>query len=367
MCYSVSQDINPESLLQYVMSSTTTLAAFVKPGGGVELRETELPSLESGAVRIRMKASGVCGTDLEKLAGLGITSSILGHEVAGVVSESASPDLRVGDSVIPHHHVACNTCGLCKSGAGTMCEGFRTSNFVPGGFSREFVVPAYNVTHGGVHRIDESITFEEASFAEPLGCCIRGLNHAGMLSKPLKHVLVVGAGPIGLLHMELIRSFVPAAKIATVDMIESRLDFAERYESAMPVDAGKSPDGNFSEGALRLTDGDGFDLVTVATGSAKAFSESLKCVRKSNNLLLFGAPHKGSSHTLDLSHFFLNELSITSSYSTTESELKQAIELLQSKKIDVGKFITGKFPLEKIEEAMSSARLENQVKIIVNG
>ena len=349
------------------MSAATTLAAFVKPGGGVELRETKLPPLESGAVRVRMKASGVCGTDLEKLVGLGITSSILGHEVAGVVSESASPDFCVGDSVIPHHHVACNTCDLCKAGAGTMCEGFRTSNFVPGGFSKEFVVPAYNVSRGGVHRMSESMSFEEASFAEPLGCCIRGLNHAGIFTKVLKQVLVVGAGPIGLLHMELIRSFIPAARLCTVDVIESRLDFAERHENAAPIDAGKSSDGNFAESALSHTGGLGFDLVTVATGSAKAFAESLKCIRKSGSMLLFGAPHKGASHTLDLSRFFLNEFSIASSYSTTESELKQAIELLKSKKIDVSKFITGRFPLEKIEDAMSSARLENQVKVIING
>ena len=114
-----------------------------------------------------------------------------------------------------------------------MCEGFKKSNFVPGGFADEFLVPSYNVQNGGVHKMSTDISFEEASFAEPLGCCIRGLTHAGVVSKSPKQVLVVGAGPIGLLHMELIRSMLPDAKITTVDVMSSRLEFAAKNENAI--------------------------------------------------------------------------------------------------------------------------------------
>jgi L-iditol 2-dehydrogenase len=347
------------------MESNHTLAAFVRAGGGVELRDVPLPQLERGAIRVKMMASGVCGTDLEKLTGRGITSSVLGHEVAGVVTGSRTEEFQVGDRVIPHHHVACGQCNLCKAGAGTMCEGFRTSNFIPGGFSEEFVVPAYNVSRGGVHKIEDDLSFEEASFAEPLACCIRGLAHAGAFSNPPDTVLIVGAGPIGLLHMEIIRSMIPGVKISAVDIMSSRLDFAERKEGAFPVKIDVESNGGFSETAWKNTNGVGFDLAIVATGNPAAFGESMKCIRKSGRLLLFGAPHKGSTHSLDLSNFFLNELAITSSYSTTETELGQAIELLQGKKIAVRKFITSEFPLRKIEEAMSSARNETQVKVIV--
>jgi len=349
------------------MSTRTTLAAFVKIGGGVELREAQLPHLEEGSVIVNMKASGVCGTDLEKLTGRGITSTVLGHEVAGIISESASDDFRTGDFVIPHHHVSCGRCELCRAGAGTMCEGFKTSNFVPGGFAEEFLVPSYNVRNGGVHKIGSGLSFEEASFAEPLGCCIRGLTHAEVFSKPPMRIMVVGAGPIGLLHMELIRSMLPEAKVTAVDVIPSRLEFAAKNEGGTAIDASKLSSGTFSEKARTLTNGLGFDLAIVATGSRDAFSESLKCIRKSGRLLLFGAPHKGATHNLDLGEFFLNEFSITSSYSTTEVELIRAIELLETRKIDVRKFITGRFPLENIGEAMSSARQENQIKIVVTG
>ncbi|HXQ92845.1 MAG TPA: alcohol dehydrogenase catalytic domain-containing protein [Nitrososphaerales archaeon] len=348
-------------------------AAFVKSGGGVELRTVSTPIVEDGSILISMKASGVCGTDLEKLTGQSITSTILGHEVSGIVIESRANNFEQGDRVIPHHHVSCNECELCLRGAQTMCQKYKNSNFTPGGFADEFLLPAYNVKNGGIYKISESLSFEEASFAEPLGCCIRGLSHAGVVSdggksrKQLRNALVVGAGPIGLLHMELLRSTFPDLKLSTVDMIGSRLEFAEKNEIANIVDAGKIENGAFSESCNNLVGPLGYDLVIVATGSEKAFRESIKCVRKSGTLLLFGVPHKGATHSLDLAKLLLDELTITSSYATSETELRQAIELLEHRIINVKKFITSTYPLEKVDEAMSAARSENQVKVLVMG
>ena len=252
-----------------------------------------------------------------------------------------------------------------------MCEKYKKSNFVPGGFADEFLVPAYNVTNGGLYKISSNLTFDDASFAEPLGCCIRGLSHAGVLGNQsnvgsnLRYVLVVGAGPIGLLHMELLRSAHPDVEISAVDMIAKRLDFAEKNENAKLIDASKIENGSFYESSMKLGGPQGYDLVIVATGSEKAFTEAIRCVRKSGRLLLFGVPHKGSKHALDLARFLLDELTITSSYATSESELRQAINLLEGKKIDVSKFVTAKYPLNKIAAAMDSARSENQVKILI--
>lgn len=345
-------------------------AAFVGKGGGVELRTVPRPELENSSIIVSMKASGICGTDLEKLTGLGVTSTIIGHEVAGIVTESANEDFEKGDQVIPHHHVSCNECELCLAGAQTMCQKYKNSNFVPGGFAEEFLVPAYNVTRGGVYRISGDLTFDEASFAEPLGCCIRGLSHAGVFEGnglPLRNALVVGAGPIGLLHMELLRSQHPEIEISAVDMIPARLNFAEKNEDATAIDASKIENGKFSENSRKLVGGLGFDLVIVATGSEKAFTEAVRCVRKSGKLLLFGVPHKGATHVLDLASLLLDELTITSSYATSEKELQHAIRLLEGRKIDVNKFVTSHYPLEKIAEGMASARAENQVKVLITG
>ncbi len=344
-------------------------AAFVRESGGVEIREVERPTMEAGGIMVRMEASGVCGTDLEKLVGKNISSNILGHEVSGIVTESLSDKFKVGERVVPHHHVQCGKCNVCKVGAYTMCPVFKASHFVPGGFADEFMVPPHNVANGGVHLIKSDISFNEASFAEPLGCCIRGLSRAIEKERnrkdpqfPLK-ALVVGAGPIGLLHMELLRSYSKEVRICSADISKKRLEFSEKFEDAVPLEVPKS-DGRFSEKALK-EESDGFDLVIVATGIVEALTEAIKCVRKSGKLLLFGVPHKGSMFTMDLPGFFQNELTMTTSYATTESEISEALRLLSSRKIDVDKFITATFPLERISEGMSEARSEDQVKVII--
>jgi L-iditol 2-dehydrogenase len=350
-----------------IMESASISAAFVKDGGGVELRSVPKPTAIGSSIMVEMMASGICGTDLEKLTGRYTASTVLGHEVSGRVSESRSSEFLVGDRVIPHHHVACNECELCRVGAFTMCDGFRNSNFVPGGFSQYFLVPEYNVVHGGVHKIGKDLSYGEASFAEPLACCLRGLHNAtsGYLKHDaMRNVLVVGAGPIGLLHMELVRAQYPDVFLCAVDLIEHRLQFAEKNEGAHPIDLGGITNGQFSKEALNLRR-NGFDLVIMATGNPAAFGESLKSARKSGVVLLFGAPHKGSIYNLDLYEFFLRETKIVSSYATTESEIAEAIQILEKRRIDVAKFITGRYRLQQIEAAMDAARSSDNIKIIV--
>jgi L-iditol 2-dehydrogenase len=339
-------------------------AAFVANGGGVELREIQRPNLEEGSIMVKMKASGICGTDLEKIRGGYTVSTVLGHEVSGIVSDTKSSLFAKGDSVVPHHHVACGNCYFCMHGAETMCQGFRDSNFDPGGMAFEFRVPEYNVSRGGVH-VMRGLSYEEASFAEPLGCCIRAQNKALDGKAEIETCLVVGAGPVGLLHMELLRSRFPEARLVAVDISKTRLDFAEKNEGAIQVDATSSPE--FSSDALKHARVDGFDLVIVATGSERAFSESVRCVRKSGTLLLFGAPRKGAKYELDLQSFLLHDLSFLSSYATTEREIDVALKLLESKKINVKKFVTTIFTLERVKEAMDAAGSESFVKVLVTG
>jgi L-iditol 2-dehydrogenase len=362
------------------MSNFNIRAAFVGGQGGMELRTVERPKLEQGSIMVQMKCSGICGTDLEKLTGGYTASTILGHEVSGNVVDSTTDEFKTGDSVVPHHHVACGNCYYCRNNAETMCEGFRTSNFVPGGFADMFKVPEYNVARGGVHKFKQ-ISFLEASFAEPLGCCIRGLakvvhlplvRHLENEKSPqreftpseLDNALVVGAGPIGLLHMELLTSQFQGLNLVSVDIIKSRLDFAEKFENAKPIAPSKT-NSEFAEEAKKLVKGRGFDLVIVATGSSRAFAEAVKCVRKSGALLLFGAARKGSTYTLDIQSMLLTELTMASSYATTEKEIEQAIFLLESGRINVKKFVTAQFPLNEIDQAMQVARNEGQVKVIV--
>ncbi|MGI0085112.1 MAG: zinc-binding dehydrogenase, partial [Nitrososphaerales archaeon] len=284
-----------------------------------------------------------------------------------VVIESKCEDFKGGDHVVPHHHVACGECYLCNHGAETMCAGFRSSNFDPGGFADEFKVSEYNVKRSGVHGT-HGLSHEEASFAEPLGCCLRGLNKVIKRNPSnMEDVLVVGAGPIGLLHMEILRSRMPELKLIALDVNSTRLDFAEKNEGVGVLDARRSRSGLFSGDALKQIETPGYDLVIVATGNSVAFAESIRCVRKAGTLLLFGAARKGSMYSLDIQSMLLSELTITSSYGTTERELDEALRLLESGDIKVRKFITSSYPLGRIVEAMTAAKSESQVKVLVTG
>jgi threonine dehydrogenase-like Zn-dependent dehydrogenase len=163
--------------------------------------------------------------------------------------------------------------------------------------------------------------------------------------------------------MELLKSYLEEPEIYAADISKVRLDFAGKFEDAKPLVVPRSGEG-FSKMALRERP-EGFDLVIVATGIPEAFGDGLRCVRKSGKLLLFGVPLKDSFHALDLPGFFQNELTLTTSYATTDVEMAQALELLSSRKINVSKFITAKFPLEKITQGMNEARSETQVKVLI--
>ncbi|MHB1908247.1 MAG: alcohol dehydrogenase catalytic domain-containing protein [Nitrososphaerales archaeon] len=336
----------------------------------IEIRKIPRPKIDQGSVIVKMVSSGICGTDLEKLSGDYKASQILGHEVSGLVSESLDENFKVGDKVVPHHHVSCGVCYLCKKGAETMCESFRTSNFDPGGFADEFKVPAHNVGRGGLHKFKD-ISFDEASLAEPLGCCIRGLERATGAkldsgqnkTHAISSALIVGAGPIGLMHMELLKSIFSGISLVAVDVSDTRLAFAEKFENASVLKASPS----FVDAAKKLSNQEGYDLVVVSTSNPGAFSMSVACMRKSGSLLLFGAAPKGATYPLDLQSALLNEVTLTTSYATTEREIDIALDFLESRKINGNKFITARFPLEETSHAFEVARSEGQIKVVIKG
>jgi L-iditol 2-dehydrogenase len=291
----------------------------------------------------------------------------LGHEVCGIVSESRAENIRVGDYVIPHNRVGCGTCELCLSGNATTCPVFRQSNFEPCGFADEFKLPAHNVKGGGIHFPKREVSYEEASFVEPLGCCIRGLNQAagfgGIKTAHFQRALVIGAGPIGILHMELLNSHFPGIDIVASDIVPARIDLAQKLVNARGI----IPSGasSLAQQSMEATNSNGFDLVIVATGNLGVFSEAVRCVRKSGTLLLFGLPHSGALYNLDLAAMFLDELKLIPSYSTTDVEMEYALQLLEQRKIDVKKFVTATFPLSLVKEAFVAARSQTQMKVVV--
>ena len=337
-------------------------AAVIAGKGRVELRETTPPDICPGDLLVTMRACGICGTDLVKVRGEHITPPVLGHEVAGVIERTGSSieGFRVGDRVAVHHHISCQHCYYCKNGFETLCEEYPKFNLDPSGFATTFRVPAPLVKGGTVHSLPDSMSFEEGSQAEPVACCIRALAKLGV--KAGFTAAVYGVGPVGLLHVQLLKCF-GATRVYAVDVVDKRLDFARKLGADFTMDAAKEDVG---KAIPSQNDGLGVDLAVVATANVKALESSFDTVRKGGVVLLFGAPVRGSTLTLDMSKMFLRETRLQSSYSTSETEMRLALDLIASKRINIFAMITDRLQLSNLVEAFERAgRGTESVKVIV--
>ena len=326
-------------------------AAVITGKGRVELREYPIPKIGPDEILVHMRTCGICGTDLEKIAGEQITPPILGHEVAGLVEKKGENvrGVEAGERVIIHHHISCGSCTFCKNGLETLCEEYPKSNLDPCGFAEYFRVPASLVKGGTVYHLPSNTSFEEGSQIEPTACCIRGLRKVDV--RPGSSVVVFGVGPVGLTHVQLLRLY-GVGVIFAVDLIESRRHLASQLGADVVLDPGM----NALQTILKQTNNQGVDYAIVATGNPKALESAIGIVRKGGRVLLFGVPPRGSLLSLDVSRLFLREITLQSSYSTSEFEMRVALELVEQKRIDTAQMITHRLPLDKLLDAFHVAQ-----------
>jgi L-iditol 2-dehydrogenase len=337
-------------------------AAFLAGKGSVEIRDLPAPTIGRGEILVHMRSCGVCGTDVEKFHGDHITPPILGHEVAGEIEATGSDiqSYRRGERVIVHHHASCKSCFYCKNGLETLCEAYPKSNLDPCGFAEYFRVPEALVKGGTVYKLPDSMTFETGSLVEPTACCIRALRKSGI--KAGDSVAVFGVGPVGLTHVQLLKLY-GIAPILAIDILRPRRQMASKFGADLTLDPTTE---NVAEKTLAETSGRGADYAIVATGNSKAIQQAVDSVRKGGRVILFGAPGRGTLVSLDMSRLFLREIAIQSSYSTSETEMRMALDLLQTQRVDPSPMITHRLPLEEVIEALHLAEKGGEaVKVIV--
>lgn len=338
-------------------------SASVKEPSIISVEDTEKPVLGSGDILVQMHACGICGSDLEKVFGqYGKPSMRLGHEPAGIILDVGSnvDDFKTGDRVFTHHHVPCYSCHYCKHGNETTCKKYSETNLSPCGLSEEYVVPEWNVTHGGVLKLPESMTFEEAAMIEPLACCVRSWSKYNYQEGD--SAAIFGVGPTGMMHVMLAHSK-KFSKIFCFDVNDFRLDFAKKFNVSETIN---SKDENRVEKILNQTDGRGVDVAIVATGSLKALEDAIEMVRNGGAIMMFGVPSKGAKIDLDMSKIYSKEITLVTSYAASDSDTKEALELIESSKIDVKQLVTHTYPITDSQKAFDHARTgENAMKIII--
>jgi len=339
--------------------------AIVKSNSNIEIKNIEKPPVGPGDILVKMRACGICGSDVEKVFGkYGQPSMRLGHEPAGIITQVGSEisNFSVGDRVFTHHHVACysDDCHECYHGNETMCKKYYESNLEPSGLADEYIVPEWNVKHGGVLKIPDSMPFEDAAMIEPLACCIRAWNK-------FKHhkndsVAILGVGPTGIMHVLLAKLY-GFGKVFCLDLNDFRLNFAKKFETTT-IHSGNT---NALEQIKSETANQGVDIVIVSTSSLNALKDAVNFVRKGGTIVMFGVPSKGANVDLDMSKIYSKGVTIVNSYAASDFDTKEAVEKISNKQINVSQLITHKYNLEECQQAFVHAKSgDNAMKIIIS-
>ncbi|MBE9504573.1 MAG: alcohol dehydrogenase catalytic domain-containing protein [Proteobacteria bacterium] len=317
-----------------------------------DVRVEEIPKPQVGPrdILIKVKASGICGSDVMEWYRIKRAPLVLGHEVTGEIVEVGSEITKFapGDRVFTLHHVPCEECPTCLKGHFTACQIFqKVNNFEPGGFSEYLRVTGKSIDTGTL-KLPPEITYEEGTFIEPLGTILRGLRTAGMT--PGNSLAVVGAGLSGLLFIKAARAL-GAGKIIAADIQPSRLEAAGRFGANHVIDAKEdipSVIKNINEGALA-------DIVILCTGAMPAVNQALKSVGPGGTILFFAVPKPEERVVVDFNSYWRNDISIKTSYGSAPLDHYQAIEMIRSGNVIVKDMISHSFPLQDIARGFEMA------------
>jgi len=312
----------------------------------IRLEDIPKPQITDGEILVKVAASGICGTDVMEWYRIKKAPRVLGHEIAGVISESKSKKYTTGLRVFVSHHVPCNSCKYCLSGDHTACETLHNGNYDPGGYSEFVRVPRINVERG-VYILPEQVSFAEATMIEPLACALRAQRVIDV--KKNQVVLVLGSGISGLLNILVAK--LNGAKVIATDVDAYRLSKARECGADEVLRAEEV--GNVTA-----------DKIIICTGAYAAVDQAFRCIDRKGTILLFAIPDKNIEiPTVDI---WRNEITVTSSYGAAGDDLARALELISSGKLDMKPLITHRLPFQKIQEGFRLvAQAKESLKVVL--
>lgn len=327
----------------------------------IRIEQVPVPEIDDDEILIQMKACGICGSDLMDWYLKTRAPLVLGHEPAGIVAKKGKKveDFDIDERVFVHHHVACMTCHYCVNGDYTLCDTFHKTNIKPGGFAEYFKVPALNLKLDTL-RIPKKLPFEEATFIEPVGCCIRALNKCRL--KQGDSVAIIGAGSTGLIHTALSKIYGSTTTIVS-DLFDHRLSCAKRFGADITI----NPKNDDLKKIVKTATNDiGVDIVVITAPSVEAYKAGMEICRKGGKLCIFAPTSPNKSMEVSPKNLFFSELQIIPSYSTSHLETRAALQLIDSGKLKVKELITQRFGLEETAQAFKMAsNSEKSLKVIV--
>lgn len=338
----------------------TMKVAMYYNNNDVRLEEMPIPTIGDAEILVKVRASGICGSDVMEWYRIKKAPKVLGHEIAGEIVKVGKyvKKYKVGDRVFVSHHVPCDTCRFCKNNQQTLCHTLHTTNFYPGGFAEYLRVPEINVKNG-VFVLPKQMTYDEGVFIEPLACVIRGLRTAGL--KPEQTVLVIGSGISGLLQIKLAKAW-GARRILATDLEEYRLAAAKRFGADAVIHAKE----NIPEQVKNNNDGRLADLVVLSTGAVPAVQQALQSVESGGTILFFAPTQPGVDIPFPLFELWNKQVTMVSTYAGSPEDITKAIDLMSSKKVHVVDMISHKLPLSEAARGFQLvAKAKDSIKVIL--
>jgi L-iditol 2-dehydrogenase len=328
----------------------------------MRVENVEPAKLKRGEVRVRIRAALTCGTDLKVFkrgyhAKMIRPPAVFGHELSGEICEIASgvKGWKLGDRVVVANSAPCGRCFFCKHEQENLCDDLL---FLNGAYAESIVVPP-RLVQKNMLRLKKTTSFRDAALVEPLACAVQGWQDLKMRAG--ENVLVIGAGPLGLMFVALARA--DKCHVTVAGRGEARLKVARVLGANQVIDVGDAKD---LVGTIKQHAGKQFDAVVEAVGKPEVWEASVQLVRIGGKVNFFGGCPSGTSVSLDTGLLHYSNLVLLASFHHTPRTIRRALQLIESGKVPAQKFIDGECSLEKLPELFKSMAAGNRaVKTLV--
>jgi len=332
--------------------------ALIEKPYDFKVLDKDVPSIKSNEVLVKVHMCGVCGTDVHIYEGAMSWAKlplIPGHELSGTVADVGKDvdGISVGDAVTVDPNITCGLCRYCRSAKRNLCPRVESIGVTrDGGFAEYVVAPASQL-----YMVPEGLSLDEAAFTEPVACCLHGITRLSI--KPGEDVLIVGAGPIGLIHLQLVKR-TGAGRVVVVEVNDIRLKLAEKLGADLTVNPSKE---NVAEAVNSFLKGKGVEAAIDAAGGPTPLTLALNCLEPGGRLLVFGVASESDIWSIKPYNIYRRELTIIGSF-INPYEMDSALNLLASDALDVKPLISHVIRLEDLEKALKR-EIPNTIKVLV--
>lgn len=343
-------------------ASIPRMRALIFTGpGAVQIEDRPHPGQpEPGELLVKVHSCGVCGSDVTDWYMIPRAPVVIGHEPAGEVIAVGEGviDFAVGDRVAIHHHMPCMTCHYCMRGAYTNCLQFKRTRLYPAGMAEYVRIPR-EIVAGDVLKLPDNLPYEAGSLVEPVACCVRALDRAGIQQSDT--VVVIGAGFNGIVFGMLAKHW-GADRVAVLDRVPVRLDRAEK----LGIKTFNVDDPDMNDQIRAWSDGIGPDVVICTPSKTAVIDSAMRMVAPGGTLMMYGPPAPGDTWTLDVNYTFFKEIDIKSSYSAGPFDTRRTLSMIKNDVFDWRSLITHRFPLDQADEAWRMTKAAgDSLKIVV--